>query len=281
MCLTGAAVLLASAGAAGAASAETRSVELRDVVARVTVVPEDRADVKVEFLSANPKLPITVSNEGGRTIVDGGLDHRIRGCHRDSEHPSAHVRGVGRIGAGEMPQVVIRTPKDVVMTSDGAVFGSIGRSTSLEIQDSGCNTWTIADSAGDVRISESGAGAVRMGSAERLELHLSGAADVHAVRVRQGMTASLSGAGDVKVEDLSGPVKADVSGLGHVRAAGGHVTELRASVSGVGGMDFGGVADNLHASISGLGGIRVKQVTGSVTKSVSGLGHVTVDQPRS
>ena len=50
----------------------------------------------------------------------------------------------------------------------------------------------------------------------------------------------------------------------------------RASVSGIGSVDFGGQAQDLDASISGLGGVRVEQVTGTVRKSVSGGGHVSV-----
>lgn len=276
VCLIGAAAVLTGAGAAEAAS-----VQLRDAVARVTVVPEDRADVKVEFLATNPKLPLNVSTSGATTVIDGGLAHRIRDCHRRPDHPSAWVRGVGRVEADAMPQLVIRTPRDVVLSASGAVFGAVGRSASLDLQDSGCDVWTIGDTAGEARIQESGAGAIRMGSADHLEAHLSGAGDVHAVTLRRGLAAHVSGAGGVNVEEVSGPLTADISGLGHVRVAGGRASDVRASVSGMGGVEFGGSAETLRASISGVGNVHVKQVTGAVTKSVSGLGHVTVDQPRS
>ena len=46
-------ILLASAAlCAAAGAANAASVEVRDAVARVIVIPEDRADVKVEFLTA-------------------------------------------------------------------------------------------------------------------------------------------------------------------------------------------------------------------------------------
>ena len=64
---TAAAALLA-AGAASAAS-----VEVKDAVARVTVIPENRTDIKVEVIQANPRLPLEVRTFAGRTIVDGGL----------------------------------------------------------------------------------------------------------------------------------------------------------------------------------------------------------------
>lgn len=272
------AFMTAAATAACAASAAAApSVELRYVAARVTVIPEDRADIKVELLATNPKLPLQITTEGGRTVIDGGLRHRIRDCHPGSAHPSAWVRGVGRVDEQAMPNIAIRAPRDVVLSSSGAVYGSVGRSGSLALEDSGCSAWTLADVAGAATIHESGAGSVRLGAVDHLDVQLSGAARVHAVRARQGLQASLSGAGDVEVEDLGGPLEARVSGVGKVKVANGRASNVRASVSGIGGVEFGGVADSLDASISGLGSVRVKDVTGPVSKSISGAGHVTIE----
>jgi hypothetical protein len=269
------------AALAGAGAASAASVQIRDAVARVTVIPENRRDVKVEFLTVNPKLPLEVRQEGDATVIDGGLRHRIHECHSHRDRPSVRVSGVGFVDYQAMPQVVIRTPKDVSLAADGAVFGAIGRSGGLDLKDSGCDAWTIADVAGAARVTESGEGSIRMGAAQRLDLHLSGAANVHAVRLADGLDAHLSGAGGVTIETVGGPMEADISGVGHVKVAGGHASLVRASVSGMGGVDFGGSADNLEANISGLGGVHVNRVTGAIRKSVSGLGHVTVDQPRS
>jgi hypothetical protein len=270
------ALLSSAAVLAATSAARAAAVDVRDAVVRVTVVPEDRTDVKVEMLTVNPKLPLEVRTEGGQTVVDGGLRHRISGCHTHSDNPSAYVRGVGRVDSAAIPQVVIHTPKAVSVSSNGVVFGSIGRAAGVELHDSGCSNWTIADVAGDATVSESGAGTLRMGAADRLEVHLSGAANVHAVRVRQQLNALLSGAGGVQVEQLDGAMDAHVSGVGRVRVAGGHAGAVHADVSGVGGVDFGGTAQSLDASISGFGSIEVNQVTGPVSKSVSGAGHVTV-----
>src|SRR6476620_6534969 len=98
----------AAALAAGAASAA--SVEVKDAVARVTVIPENRTDIKIDLIQTNPQLPIEVRTFAGRTIVDGRLGHRIRDCHGSGEHVSVRVRGVGEVGFREMPQVVIHTP---------------------------------------------------------------------------------------------------------------------------------------------------------------------------
>jgi hypothetical protein len=263
---------LTLAGAAAAAP----SVEIRDAVVRVTVVPEDRADVKVEMVTTNASLPLEVRTVGGQTVIAGNLAHRINDCHGRSAHPSVWVRGLGEISYENMPQIVIHTPKAVAIEAGGAVYGTVGRAASLDLENSGCSGWTLADIAGDASLRESGAGSVRMGSSGRLELRLSGAGSVHATQVRQSLDATISGAGGVHVDQLTGAMIAHVSGLGSIKVSDGHASAVHASVSGVGSVDFGGDAQTLDASISGIGGIRVKAVSGQVTKSVSGGGHVTV-----
>ena len=265
---------VAALGLAGAANAA--SVEIRDAVARVTVIPEDRSDVKVELLTNNADLPLSVRIVGSDTIIDGGLERRIAGCQMKHRPSAARVRGLGSIKYDSIPQVVIRTPRAVSVRSNGVVFGSLGRSASLDMRNSGCSDWAIADVAGDANIEDSGAGLVKMGTARRLDLRLSGASQVHATRIRQGLDASLSGVGSVTIDEVSGPMEAKVAGVGRIRVASGHAGAVRASVSGMGLVELGGVADSLEAAISGFGTIHVKDVIGSVSKSVSGGGHVTI-----
>lgn len=270
-------IIVTAAATLSAGAANAASVELRDAVARVTVVPQDRADIKVEIVKANPKLPLEVRVEGDRTVVDGDLRRKIRGCDGMSDKPRVNVRGVGKVAYEDMPQVVIYTPRAVDVSAGGAVHGAIGRSASLRLRNSGCAAWTIADVAGEAQIHQSGAGAVRMGASERLDVRLSGAAHIHATKVRAGgLDAQLSGAGGVQVGEVRGPLEARVSGVGQIEVDGGRASRVRASVSGIGQVEFDGSADDLDASISGLGSIRVKEVTGSVTKSVSGGGSVRV-----
>lgn len=272
------ALVSAMAALAAAGSANAASVEIRDALVRVTVIPEDRGDVKVEFLTTNADLPLQVRTVGDQTVIDGNLDHRITGCRRRQAGYAAHVRGVGRVSYENVPQVVIRTPRAVSVASNGVVFGTVGRAASLDLRNSGCGAWTIADVAGDATIVDSGAGSVKMGMSGRLDLRLSGAGEIHATRIRQGLEASLSGVGSVSIDELAGSMDARVSGVGKIRVAEGHAGAVHASVSGMGSVEFGGAADSLDASISGLGNIRVNQVNGPVRKSVTGGGHVTIGE---
>lgn len=258
-------IALFAATAAMTSAARAATLEIKDAVLHVTVVPEDRADIKVEIIHQDTRQPLSVRTLGDRTIIDGKRHWMIGGC-----------KGSGWNGSDRMAKVVVHTPRAVSITASGSISGVIGRSASLDMRNSGCGEWTIADMAGNATIHQSGAGAMRMGASETLDLHMSGAASVHATRVRRGLNAQLSGAGDVEVTDLTGSLDARVSGVGKVRVAQGNADNVRASVSGMGGIEFGGVARNLDASISGFGDIRVAEVTGQVTKSVSGAGAVKI-----
>src|SRR5690349_19084325 len=96
-----AAIAAVVAAPLAAGSAQAASVEVKDAVARVTVIPENRADIKVEFVSPNPRLPLEVRSLGGRTIVDGRLGHRVRDCRGRGDGVSVYVRGVGEVGFKE------------------------------------------------------------------------------------------------------------------------------------------------------------------------------------
>ena len=54
-------VITAGLGLALAAgAAQAAEVEIKDAVARVTVIPEARSDIKVEFLTTNSDLPLEI-----------------------------------------------------------------------------------------------------------------------------------------------------------------------------------------------------------------------------
>lgn len=96
-------ILLAAAATALAGSAQAASVELKDAVLRVTVVPEDRTDIKVEVVRPNAELPLVISTVGDRTVIDGGLRRRIRSCNGMGEKAHVRVRGAGDVDWEEMP----------------------------------------------------------------------------------------------------------------------------------------------------------------------------------
>ncbi|MCI3131344.1 GIN domain-containing protein [Phenylobacterium aquaticum] len=270
------AVIAATGLAMAGGVANAASVEVKDAVARVVVIPEDRSDVKVEIVAANGALPLQVRSLGGKWIIDGNLDHRIRECHGAQDHVSVRVSGMGDVAYADMPQVVIRTPRDADVATGGAVFGSIGKTASLNFSNAGCGHWTIANVAGKFRLNEAGSGDVNAGSSGEAMIRIAGSGDVHTQAVAGRLDVEVAGSGDVWTASIGGPLNVRVAGSGDVRVAGGHADEASITIAGSGDVRFDGVAGELKAKIAGSGDVNVKQVTGGVSKAIVGSGSVNI-----
>ncbi|MDO8801150.1 GIN domain-containing protein [Phenylobacterium sp.] len=269
--LTAASALALVAGAANAAT-----VEVKDAVARVVVIPEDRQDIKVEFLTTNPSLPLEVRSMGAKTIVDGNLDRKIKSCHGGGGKARVYVAGIGDIAYDDMPQIVVRMPRDAKVEAGGAVFGSVGKTASLELSNAGCGDWTVGNVAGKMNINVAGSGDTHTGDSGEAVLRVAGSGDVGTQAISGGLEISVAGSGDVSVTSISGPLTVKIAGSGDVSIRSGRATEVNASVAGSGNVDFGGVAGSLKAKIAGSGDVHVKSVTGEVSKAVVGSGNVSV-----
>lgn len=268
-------VAVALAAVAGAAQAA--EVEVRDAVARVVVIPEARQDVRVEFVSTNPSLPLRVQTRGDKVFVDGNLDREIRSCRTRGGTPSVSVSGVGDVAYADMPQVVVRTPLDADIEVTGAVFGSIGRTQSLEFSNAGCGDWTIANVAGRMELSQAGSGDLRAGAAGSAEIRVAGSGDVVARDIGGDLDIDLAGSGDINVASMTGArLKARIAGSGDVRVDGGRADRFEADIAGSGDIRFGGEAGELRARIAGSGDVHAARVRGSIDKSVIGSGSVSV-----
>ena len=268
--------LIAATVALSAGVAHAASVEIDDAVARITVIPEARSDIKVEVVRAHPQLPLAIRSLGGKTIIDGDLDRRIRNCSGDGTGASVEVRGVGRVAYADMPHVVIRTPREVDLSADGAVFGEVGRSTSLKFGNAGCGDWTVANVDGAMQISQAGSGDSRTGSAGEAKIRIAGSGNVATAEVRGGADVNIAGSGDVAMVSIGGPLSVSIAGSGDVSVAGGAATEVSVSIAGSGDVDFRGSAQTLKARVMGSGDVRAREVKGEVTRTIMGSGAVTI-----
>lgn len=275
-------LMFAGVGAAllaGSAQAASPRVEIKDAVARVTVIPEARSDIKVEFLSSNPKLPLRVREAGGKVIVDGELERKIRSCDGNGDQGDAtvEVAGIGKVGYANMPQVVVRVPKDAEVEAGGAVFGVIGKSDSLKLSNAGCGDWTVANVRGPLRLNLAGSGDTRIGTSGGATLRAAGSGDVRIQAVNGPFNANIAGSGDISAAAVrGGAVDVKIAGSGNVKIAGGEGGDMTASVAGSGDVTFDGPVKSLKARIAGSGDVRVKSVEGEVSKAVIGSGDVIV-----
>ena len=251
-------------------------VEIKDAVAQVTVVPEDRADVQVVVLAGDPRLPLRVKS-GRRTVIDGDLKaSRIRGCGREGGEVAVQVAGLGEIPLRRAPRIVIRTPRTVEVTVGGAVFGSIGRAVRVTLGNAGCGDWTVANVDRELKVSVAGSGDVRAAAAGAARLRVAGPGDISVGPVRGRVDVDVAGSGDVLVGSVAGPLDVNVAGSGGVTIAAGRAAAMKVTVAGSGNVEFRGVADSLEARIAGSGDVRARRVRGPVKKAVMGAGRVIV-----
>lgn len=268
--------LAAGSLALAAGTAHAASVEVKDAVARVVVIPEARLGVKVEFLTQNASLPLKVRTVGDRVIVDGGLDRRIRSCHAAGKRVHVTVAGLGDVAYDDMPQIVIRTPKEVHVGAGGAVFGAIGKSATVDLMNAGCGDWTVANVAGRMKINQAGSGDTTTGDAGEAVLRIAGSGDVRIGDVAGPMTVEVAGSGDVNARSIASSLNVKIAGSGDVRVAAGRVNDMTVSIAGSGDVSFAGAAENLKARIAGSGDVRVKEVSGQVSKVILGSGGVII-----
>ncbi|WP_415289413.1 DUF2807 domain-containing protein [Brevundimonas sp. S1H14] len=282
-----------AASAVLAAPAFAAEVTIRNAVARVIVIPEDRADVGVEITQGSADLPeLRIERRGDQVRIDGGLG-RSRGmgfnsgligsCNNgraDARQPgdgaTVEVRGKGRIRMEDAPMIVLRTPRDVDVNGGGAVFGSIGRGArSVDLGSGGCGSWTVANVEETLGVVMSGSGNIRTGTSSSLDISVSGSGSISAGATRD-LDISSSGSGNVTVASMNGDADISISGSGDIWIRNGQALSLEAAINGSGNVRFDGTARSVEAAIAGSGNVRVSKVTGLVSRAVVGSGDLQI-----
>ncbi len=295
-------VAAATAAIAFAGAAQAAEVEIRNAVARVVVIPEDRADIAVEIEhGSSPLERMTVTRRGDDVFIDGGLSRNaVRSCSSGSssatqpgEGATVDIRGHGRMNVSDTPLVVVRTPRDVDVKagrtggrsrilnitrggSGGAVFGSIGRGArSIELSNRGCGDWTVANTEGELDLSSTGSGSIRAGTSGTLDLSVAGSGGVSTGATGDADIA-VAGSGDISVASTRSADIA-IAGSGDVRIGRVDGDTLEVSIAGSGDVRVGGgQARTLDVSIAGSGNVTFDGRAGDVDASIMGSGDVRV-----
>ena len=277
--------LAALATVALSAPASAQDIEVRNAVARVVVIVEDRTDIGVEIEPGSADLPAPrVTRRGNQVRIDGELGRNVirscRGGNPEGRQPGAgasvEVRRIGRVELSDAPLIVLRTPRDVELEVNGAVHGAIGRGArNVEFANAGCGRWTVANVAGDLDLAIAGSGSIQAGQSGNLKVAVVGSGSV-ATGPTGGLDASIGGSGSISVARTDGPVEIAIGGSGDVLVRGGRATSLDASIGGSGDIEFAGTADKVSAAIGGSGDIRVTTAIGPVSRAVAGSGRVIV-----
>lgn len=249
-------------------------VELRHAVARVVVIPENRADVALAVNYGTSQLPkIMVHEEGDKLVADGKLEMHSINCHDNG----VNVAGYGSIDAANLPQVIIHVPMDAKVSFGGGSFGEVGPTKSLAFDEGGCGDWKLADVAGKGEINIGGSGTVNTGAIGEAEVNIGGSGNFHARSVGR-LEGNIGGHGDIDADTINGDSEINIGGSGNVNLQGGRSPKMEVNVAGSGRVNFGGEVHDLAVNIVGSGDVHVKKVTGNVSKSVMGSGNIVIGQ---
>ena len=273
--------VLASFMLAAAGSASAASLEIRNAVLRVVVIPEARSDIDITVIKTNPRLPIRLSTDlAGGTVIDGGawftpFFGKPVWCEANGD---VHIWGVGHVANADLPQILVRMPLDARVSAGGGVFGAISAANNLDLGASGCGDWVVGNVRGRLAVSNSGSVSVRTGTAVQMALDDSGSGRIATRGAANGLDASVSGSGEVAVEAASGRVRLQDSGSGDIAVNGGQASSLDTQVSGAGDIQFRGGAQDVRANLSGIGRIDAGIVAHSLDADISGGGDMSVQQ---
>lgn len=272
-----AALALAACGSGAVAvpsiDAREPGVTIKDAVARVEVIVEDRADTVVSVAAGASGLPaLNVDRRGDRIVIDGGLKNDIRNCSADG----VDVRGHGRVRLADAPVITIRSPRKVLVKAGGAVAGTIGAGgADVSLGSAGCGDWQVGDATGELNVSVAGSGDVVAGRSAALNANVAGSGDIKAGATRE-LAGNIAGSGMIEVASVDGPIAANIAGSGDIRVLAGQASSLSANVMGSGDVDFRGRAADVSANVAGSGDIRVAEASGSVKQRAVGSGRVII-----
>ena len=123
----------------------------------------------------------------------------------------------------------------------------------------------------------SGAGNIESNSTwsgDKIRLEMSGAGSLNLYNLDyKTVKANMAGAGSMKLKGKATEIDMDMSGAGSIDALDLAAEKGSCDVSGIGKI-FCDVSNDLRANVSGIGGIRYKNMPANLSKSVSGIGKV-------
>lgn len=253
------------------------SVQLRDVAAFVRVIPENRTDVAVGFVTEGVLGAPDYRVSRRRLIIDGKLRRQIRNCRvSGADGFEVETSRHGRLSGQQLPTIELRVPQNAIVSATGAVRMNVGPAQNATIALGGCGDADIVRIEDEVSVSVSGSQDVRLYEAGSATIALAGAGDITVGVVREGLTLSVAGAGDFEGARIDGPTTIAIQGAGDVEIRDGRATNLSVAIYGGGGVTHNGSAQSLDAVILGGGDVHVRRVEGEVNRRVLGGGEVTV-----
>jgi hypothetical protein len=295
-----AAMLLAQTVSAQAAD----RIQLENLRADVEIIPENRPDISVDVdMNGSSDATPRITYSGNTVTVAGDLQTARKvfrvSFNLDRRMDVARFKQLSRVHRDHpsgLPRLVIHTPMKVSVKSSAYVFGRIGPSQSVTIQDSGDGEWRIdtvsqeasvkgeggtdfylAD-AGSAGIDLLGTGNVTLGDMQSLWSSQWGSGDVTVDKVERDADIELSGIGDFKARNVSGKMRVLIDDAGSVTVRDGDVSTLRVrTLDGIGAVRFGGTVKDADINIGTSTKVTIHKLTGSLKQTTRQAASVEVE----
>ncbi len=274
--------------AAGGAHAEMNlagdgpEIELRDLVARVVVTPENRSDIDVRVRYGKAKVPVLmVSHRGNVTVLDGHLSSLQHGLHfninfsdgdEGVDHGRVFITGLGDVDIADLPMVFVRVPMNAAVKDSAYTFGTVAASNSLNFILNGSGDWNIAAVNGPLNIIDSGSGSIHVASAGDSVIDNMGSSDIQVGRVRR-LKLSLSGSGDFKAEQSD---DTQLQNMGSADVQLGRVGFFKAQMNGSGDLSLDSVGNGLTLVNTGASDVTINRLNGPASLQMTGSGDVHI-----
>ena len=274
--------------AAGGAHAEMNlagdgpEIELRDLVARVVVTPENRSDIDVRVRYGKAKVPVLmVSHRGNVTVLDGHLSSLQHGLHfninfsdgdEGVDHGRVFITGLGDVDIADLPMVFVRVPMNAAVKDSAYTFGTVAASNSLNFILNGSGDWNIAPVNGPLNIIDSGSGSIHIASAGDSVIDNMGSSEIHLGRARK-LKLSLSGSGDFNAGQSD---ETTIQNMGSSEVTLGKVATLKAQLAGSGDLHLEGVGGALTLVNTGSSDVIINRLDGTAALDMTGSGDVSI-----
>lgn len=244
---------------------------------------------------------VSVSEQSGRLIVDGGLEEGPDRCENTDRRFELQMEDGPRRPISAFPELVITMPagSDYALEIMGGQMEMAG-AANLSLDYFGCGDVKFGDVTDILNLSVYGSGDVEGGSTGPAhilirgsgdvvlgdidgdaEIQIYGSGDVDVGEISGDTTLKIQGSGDIGLGSVQNLLTVDVAGSGDVDIGSGLLAALNIDVFGSGDVQFNGEANDVSVLLKGSGDVYVARSNGNRVVNRYGSGDVRIGSWRS
>ncbi len=214
------------------------SLELEEIAARLTVIPESRNDIALTIMPSGLLPQPDIQHQGNHLLISGGLQLSRYPClKRYGGQGAVSVPRYGDIPLQDLPEIIARVPYSIDLSVHGLVLAEIGPSSGGMLENHGCGDVYIEDASGPLDV-------------------------------------ALYGYGDIDVGQVDGPITAELFGFGEMRLDSARAARLE--LIGMGNLIGGEFAESVVARLQGEGDMRLEHLGNGAELKSSGTGEMSL-----